>query len=78
MKDNAKAASEFENPNRQRQAQMPPQTIKCFVIPIDQMETIRDAVREAPHRVANPVVNMISTMQIMDVPIGAPPDQTQQ
>lgn len=69
-------ASEFSQPNRARQ--QPQQTVKCFVIPIDQMEAIRDAVRDAPHRVANPVINMIAQLQVMDVPIGPPPDQRAQ
>lgn len=72
----AEKPSEFTQPNRQRQAQMPPQTMKCFVVPIDMMDAIRDCVKEAPFKEANQVLGMLSTLQIMDIPVGRP-DQMQ-
>ena len=50
-----------------------PQTMKCFVIPVETMETIIDTVREAPFKTARPVMNLISTLQVMDVPVKQPP-----
>lgn len=65
--------SEFSQPNRAA----PTQTIKCFVVPVDAMELIRDAIREAPHKMANPVLQQMATLQVMDVPVGPPPDKGQ-
>jgi hypothetical protein len=56
-----------EQPNPQR-----PQTVKCFIVPIDSMEQIRDALREAPYRYAHPVMQGLTTLQVADVPIGPP------
>ena len=60
------------------QPPQPPQTIKCFVVPVDAMDTIRDCVKEAPFKTANNVLAFLSTLQVMDVPVGPPPNQTRQ
>jgi hypothetical protein len=52
--------------------QAPPPTMKCFIVPIEAMEQIRDALREAPHKYAKPVLDGLGQLQVADVPIGPP------
>jgi hypothetical protein len=56
-------------PNEAPQA---PPTVKCFVVPIDSMEVLRDAVREAPYKIAQQAIAHMSTFQVMDVPVNMP------
>lgn len=62
MKDNNKQPEQPNNP-------APPPTVKCFVVPVDAMEQIRDALREAPYKTAFPIIQQLGTLQVMDVPI---------
>jgi hypothetical protein len=50
-----------------------PPTMQCFIVPVEAMEVIRDAVREAPYKVANPVLQSMRQMQVADVPINKDP-----
>jgi hypothetical protein len=52
-----------------------PQTVKCFVVPVDAMEQIRDALREAPYKTAKPVIEGMASLQLMDVPVKMPEAQ---
>lgn len=66
--------SEFTPPKGKAPPTMPPpQTMKCFMVPVEAMEAIRDCVREAPFKVAQPVMQGLAQLQIADVPIGPPP-----
>jgi hypothetical protein len=63
---NEKTQTEPQQPPQPQQA---PPTMKCFIIPIDAMEQIRDALREAPYKAAHPILATMSTLQVADVPI---------
>lgn len=51
------------------QPPQPPQTMKCFIVPVDGMEQLRDVIREAPHKSAQPALNYLATLQVADVPV---------
>lgn len=71
--------SEFTPPKERPEVQAPPpqmpppQTLKCFLVPVEAMESIRDCVREAPFKYAQPVMQGLANLQIADVPVGPPP-----
>ena len=50
--------------------QLPPQTIKAVVIPLELFNQIHDLVREAPHRHADPLLKQMAGLQIHDVNVG--------
>lgn len=52
----------------------PPQTVKCFVLPIDMMDSVRDTVKKAPWDRAKETLALLSTCQVMDVPVKMPDD----
>lgn len=56
-------------PEQPPQPPQAPPTLKCFLVPVEQMEIIRDALREAPYKTAAPVVQGLATLQTADVPI---------
>jgi len=50
--------------------QIPAQTIKAVVIPLDLFNRIHDLIREAPHRHADPLLKEMAQLQIHDVNLG--------
>lgn len=59
-----------QSPQQPKQPPQAPPTMKCFIVPLDAMEQIRDALREAPYKVAHPVIAGLGNLQVADVPIG--------
>lgn len=65
--------SEFSKPEpKAPPTQPPPQTVACFVIPVAQMDGLRDALKAAPYREANGALQWIDTLQVMQVPVQRP------
>ncbi len=70
MSDKKPQVSEFSQPKPRTEA---PMTVKCFVVPVEAMEQIRDCLREAPYKTAQPIMAQLGTLQIMDVPVKPKP-----
>lgn len=44
-----------------------PTPVKCAIVPLELMDEIRDALKEAPYKIAKPVLNQLSTVPVQDV-----------
>ena len=69
--------------SEEKVTQLPPptQTMKCVVVPVDIMDQVQDALKEAPYKLARGALQQLGTCPVQDVEVvpnvaNSNPDQT--